>query len=71
VTEDICVRLGKRIRALRKRREWTQTYLSVHSGLGRTYISDVERGKKELCLYSLETVAGAFGMTVSELMKGV
>jgi len=60
-----------RIRALRKKRGWTQTYLSVHSGLGRPFISNVERGQKEPCLRSLETLADSFGITLSELMRGV
>ena len=68
---DICTRLGIRIRKLRLQRGWSQTYLSVHSGLGRPFISNVERGQKELCLRSLEIVALAFDMSLSQLLKGV
>ncbi len=45
---DICILVGKRIRQLRLAKGWTQTYLSVHAGVGRNYISDVELGKKEI-----------------------
>jgi transcriptional regulator with XRE-family HTH domain len=48
VATDVCIRLGHRIRALRQRRGWTQTYLAVHTGLGRAFISDLERGKSRL-----------------------
>ena len=34
-----CVRLGKRLRRLRRQRGWTQTYLAVHTGLGRVHIN--------------------------------
>jgi transcriptional regulator with XRE-family HTH domain len=68
---DICVRFGKRIRKLRTERGWTQIDLAVHTGLGRVFISDVERGKKEPCLRSVEILAIAFEMTIPQLFRGV
>lgn len=68
---DICKRVGTRIRKLRQQRGWSQTYLSVHSGLGRPFISNVERGQKELCLRSLEILALAFDLSLSQFLKGV
>jgi transcriptional regulator with XRE-family HTH domain len=70
-TEDVCVRLGKKVRKLREQRGWTQTYLAVHSGLGRPFISNLETGKKEPCLRSVEILALAFEMSLSQLMRGV
>jgi hypothetical protein len=49
----------------------TQTYLAVHTGLGRPFISNVETGKKEPCLRSVEILAMGFEMSVSQLMRGV
>lgn len=46
-------------------------YLAVHTGLSRTFISDVENGLKEPCLRSLETLADGFDITLSELFRGV
>ena len=66
---DICVRLGRRVRALRRERGWTQIYLAVHTGLNRIYISDIERGAKEPCLRTLETLADGFEIALSELME--
>ena len=71
MAKDICARVGERIRYLRKQRKWTQIYLSVHTGLSRTFISDVENGLKEPCLRSLETLADGFGVKISELFKAV
>jgi transcriptional regulator with XRE-family HTH domain len=71
MAKDICARLGAKIRRLRKDRGWTQTYLSVHTGLSRTFISDLELGRKEPCLRSLETLAGGFDTSVSELLADV
>ena len=69
MAKEICIRFGARVRSLRKARKWTQTYLSVHSGLSRTFISDVELGRKEPCLRTLETFADAFGVTLGQLMS--
>jgi transcriptional regulator with XRE-family HTH domain len=66
---DICVRFGKRLRALRKERGWTQIDLAVHTGLGRVFISDLERGKKEPCLRSIEILAIAFEVSISQLFR--
>ena len=68
---DICVRFGKRIRALRKERGWTQIDLAVHTRLGRVFISDLERGKKEPCLRSIEILAIAFYLTIPQLFRSV
>jgi transcriptional regulator with XRE-family HTH domain len=46
-------------------------YLSVHTGLSRTFISDVELGRKEPCLCSLEILALSFDLSLGELMQGV
>ena len=68
---DICVRFGRRIRKLRVGRGWTQIDMAVHTGLGRVFISDLERGKKEPCLRSLEILAVAFDLSLAKLMRGI
>lgn len=70
-TEDVCLRFGKRVRKLRKERGWTQTYLAVHTGLGRPFISNLETGKKEPCLRSLEILSMAFELSLAQLMRGL
>lgn len=66
---DICVRLGKRLRTLRKQRAWTQVYMAEVVGIDRSFISDLENGKKEICLRNLEVLATAFGISVSKLLS--
>ncbi len=68
---DICVRLGRRIRELRDTQGWNQAYLAELSGLGKIYISQLENGRKQACIRSIETLAMSFEMTVSEFLKGV
>ena len=40
-------------------------------GIDRSYISDMEGGKKNICLPTLELVAKAFHVTISQLLKGL
>jgi transcriptional regulator with XRE-family HTH domain len=69
VSRDICVRFGQRLRTLRKQKGWTQVYMAEHVGMDRSYISDLERGKKEVCLRNLEVIAVAFGLTPAQLLS--
>jgi transcriptional regulator with XRE-family HTH domain len=71
MAKDICEKFGERIRKLRDDRGWTQIYLSVHTGLSRTFISDLELGHKEPCLRTMEILADGFEISIIELMKGV
>ena len=42
--------------------------MAEHVGIDRSFISDLENGKKEICIRNLEVLARAFQMTVSQLM---
>jgi transcriptional regulator with XRE-family HTH domain len=68
---DICLLVGQKIRRLRLARGWTQTYLSVHAGVGRNYISDIELGKKEIGLRNLYLIAQSLGVTLEKLVHGL
>lgn len=50
MSSDICVRFGKRLKTLRKKRGWTQVYMAEHIGMDRSFISDLENGKEEICI---------------------
>lgn len=71
MANDISVRLGRRLQALRTKHGWTQAYLAEVSGLGRSHISQLENGRREAGLRALEMLAASFEITVSELLKGV
>jgi len=71
MASDICVRFGNRIRTLRRKRGWTQVYLAEHAGLGSVYISQLEHGKKEPGLRTLEILAISFEMTPAQLLRGI
>jgi transcriptional regulator with XRE-family HTH domain len=56
---------------LRESHGWSQDYLAETSGIGRTHISQLENGRREAGLRMVETLAGAFGVTAAELLRGV
>lgn len=68
---DICVALGERIRELRKKRGWRQIDLAEETGIHENYVSDLEMGRKEICIRTLQTLAGAFGLSTAEMLKGI
>ncbi len=68
---DIASRFGRRLRQLRQDHAMTQVEVAVHFGIDRTFLSDVERGRKGVCLPTLEVMALGFGLSMSELMRGV
>jgi XRE family aerobic/anaerobic benzoate catabolism transcriptional regulator len=71
MARDICISLGERIRELRLKRHWRQIDLAEETGMHENYVSDLELGRKEVCLRMLQTIAHAFGVKTHELLRGV
>lgn len=69
--ENITTRFGKRLKALRKTKGWTQVQMADALGIDRSYISDMERGKKNVCLPTLEIIAIGFEMSMSKVISGL
>ncbi|WP_419805996.1 helix-turn-helix domain-containing protein [Terriglobus sp.] len=63
--------LGQRIRALRKSKRWTQTDMAVTLDINRGHLSDIETGKREAGLITLQVIARGLGTTMSSLLKGL
>lgn len=68
---DICIRLGRRIREVRKKRGWRQIDLAAHSGIGKNHISELERGSREAGLRALQSIAIALDLELSDLLRGI
>jgi transcriptional regulator with XRE-family HTH domain len=68
---DIRARFGLRLRSLRKKKYWTQVELADYLGLRRTYVSDLERGKRNVSLLTMEIIACGFKLSVSQLLRGL
>jgi transcriptional regulator with XRE-family HTH domain len=68
---DILVSFGRRVRDLRQARELSQEAFAETCGLDRTYISGIERGKRNVSLRNLRVIAEALGVDLSKLLQGL
>jgi len=65
------IELGQRIRSLRKEKGWTQTDMAVNLDIGRTHLSDIELGKRDLGVITLQVIASGLRTKMSDLLKGL
>lgn len=68
---DILVRYGHAIRKIRTAQGISQEELADLCGLHRTYISDIELGKRNLSLENIERIAIALEISLSKLFEEV
>lgn len=57
---------GRRLRAAREARGWTQEELAAEVGVDRTYVGSVERGERNLGLYNINR----FALALNERFEG-
>jgi transcriptional regulator with XRE-family HTH domain len=69
VQNDICQRVGDRIRQLRNERKWTQQMLADHADIGQDHLSELERGKKEIGIRALERIAEALDVRLKQFFE--
>lgn len=65
----IRAKLGQRVRILRQEKGWTQEHLGERAGLTYKFIGQIERAEVSPTLDSLDKLAKAFDLTVSELLS--
>lgn len=61
--------LAKNIRTLRLTAHISQEELAELCSLHRTYISDIERGNRNVSIDNIEKIATALHITASDLLK--
>jgi len=61
--------LGARVRAWRARRGMTRKQLAADSGLSERFLADVETGKGNVSINSLEAAANALNITILDLLQ--
>jgi transcriptional regulator with XRE-family HTH domain len=67
--EGLLVALGDRIRKLRKKRGWTQVVMAEKVGIDRSFLADVERGKRNVSILNLELIAKGFKISLAQLFS--
>ena len=63
--------IGSTIRALRAQRNVSQEKLALETGIGRRYMSDIENGRRNVSLETIEKLAGFFEISASELVRRI
>ena len=63
------IELGARVRAWRARRGMTRRQLAADSGLSERFLADVESGRGNVSINSLEAAARALNITILELLQ--
>jgi transcriptional regulator with XRE-family HTH domain len=69
--DHLLLTLGHKLQQKRREQEMSQEMLAKKAGLPRTYISDVENGKRNLSFCNVVSMATALGTTVAELATGI
>jgi transcriptional regulator with XRE-family HTH domain len=62
---DVKVKVGARLKELRNQKRLTQDQLNQISGVDRTYISDVENGRRNISIETLETLLKGLEISLS------
>jgi transcriptional regulator with XRE-family HTH domain len=68
---DFLTKLGVRISALRKKHGWTQVMFAEVAGFHRSFIAELERGRRNISILNLHAIAEALGTTLSRLLSGM
>ena len=66
---SLLIRFGDRVRTERLTLGLSQEKLAFDCGLDRTYISGIERGKRNLSLVNIHRLATALGLPAADLLK--
>lgn len=68
LNRQFVVFLGKNIRKLRERKNISQEQFGEMVGVHRTYVGMVERGEKNITIFSLRKFAEALNVKVKDLI---
>ena len=68
---ELLAALGLAVRSMRVERGLTQEDLAEHAGLHPRYVSDVERGRRNVSIINLDRMATALSVDLPALMTEV
>ena len=66
---NIKTQFGLTVKKIRTERNISQEKLAEMTGLHRTYISEVERGNRNLSLINIDKISTALDLSISELFS--
>lgn len=62
-------KFGRKIKFLREQKEYSIEYLANIANIDRTYISDIEKGKRNVSLLIIEKLSKALEVNIQELFN--
>ncbi len=68
---DIRVKVGQRIKKFRTDLKLTQEKLAFKAEVDKTYINEVENGKRNISIINLEKVIRALEISFEDFFKGM
>lgn len=68
---NIRLKFGERIKKLRIEKRLSQEKLAYQSNIDRTYISSIEKGKRNVSLEIIQKLSVGLEVSVETLMKGL
>lgn len=68
---DPCGQVGRNVKAIREASGLSQEEVASRARLDRTYISGIERGKRNPTVLALVDIASAMSVQLSDLIKGI
>lgn len=69
MTYKICIKLGKRIRKIRKEKDFSQEELADKAKVHRTYMGKIERGESNPPIYTIYRISKALSVHIFDLFK--
>lgn len=63
---ELNVQIGQLLKDLRDERGWSLREFGLIVGMNKTYLGDIELGKRNLTINSLEKIVAGYGLTVRE-----
>jgi transcriptional regulator with XRE-family HTH domain len=66
---DIRKKFGEKVRLLRKEKNLSQEELAHLASIDRTYVSDIEKGERNVSIIIIEKIAKSLDIETYELLK--
>lgn len=63
---ELNAQIGQLLKDLREERGWSLRELDLVVGMNKTYLGDIELGKRNPSINSLEKIVAGYGLTVKE-----
>jgi transcriptional regulator with XRE-family HTH domain len=69
--QEFLLRLGDRVKELRRSHDMSQEELAEAANLVQHYVSQVEHGERNVSIITVRALARGLGVTMTELMQGL